>query len=92
MKMISVMVVYYNHNESQYGPVMHTAGYRTFFPDEAARYVRNHDSISRRAGAHSIVWDRDTGLALQVSGYSEERGMFCDVVPMEEMETYLKVI
>ena len=86
MNMVNVMVVYYSKGD--YGPMMHTAGYRHFFPDEVIRYVRNHESISKRAGAQHIIWDRDSRLALQVSGYSEERGMFCDVVPREEMNSH----
>jgi hypothetical protein len=84
---VSASVIYYT--EGRFGPIQHSAGTRYFNDAELRANVRNYDSVARRQGAGHIVFDRDAGLAVQVSGYSYNRGAYVDVLPLEELKPYL---
>ena len=77
---ISVTVIRYSGN------VQHTCG-RRYWNDAALRQnVRNYAAIAKRSGVEHIVFDADAGLAVQVSGYTYNRGMYCDVLAIEELK------
>lgn len=85
---ITATVIYYT--PGRFGPVQHTRGRETFFTVAAVRAAcRNADSVLSRSGADHIVLDADAGLAVQVSGYNFNRGMYCDVLPLEELRPFL---
>ena len=89
--MITATVVYYT--QGNYGPLQHTAGRQVFFTaDELRSAVRNADSVLRRSGSGHIVLDRDSGLAVQVSGYSWSRGAYVDALPLDELAPYIQEV
>ena len=87
MKSITATVIYYE--PGPYGSVQHTAGRKTFYTmEDVSSAVRNARSVFTRSGASHIVLDRDAGLAVQVSGYNNHRGAYCDVLPLEELRRF----
>ena len=90
MKPITATVIYYV--PGPFGPLQRQHDVRQVFHTETdlRSAVRNADSVLSRGGAGHIVLDQDRCLAVQVSGYSWNRGAFVDVVPRSELEPYLK--
>ena len=90
MKRIDITASLITYTPGPFGPVQHSAGRKTFSDVDSFRAAcRNADFVLARRGAHHITLDIDVGLAVQVGGYSAARGMFCDVVPLEELQPYL---
>ena len=88
MNSITATIIYYT--PGPYGPVQHTAGWKTFLSrEDLSSAVRNARSVFTRSGAHHIVLDSDAGLAVQVSGYDARRGAYCDVLPLDELRPFL---
>ena len=91
MFIISATVVYYS--DGPYGPVQHTAGRKYFHSkEELASSCRNARSVFTRSGVNHVVLDSDSGLAVQVIGYDTRRGAYCDVLPLEELRTFLPCV
>ena len=69
-----------------YGFIQHQAGYVTYWTrSDLFRAIRNAADLPK--GTSHIVVDADTRLAYQASGYSPSRGMFCDLLTHEQLET-----
>ena len=87
--MITATIVCYS--DSNYGAAQHYNGRQVYFTEKELREnVRNAESVLARKGARHIAMERDTKIAFQVSGYSWNRGSYCDVLPLEEMMPYMK--
>lgn len=86
-KTITASLVFYAQGKR--GPVQHSGGCCFYNVNSIANNVKNVSSIFSRPGANHIVLDIDRHVAVQVSGYNDARGMFCDVVSLEELRPFL---
>lgn len=86
-KTITASLVFYT--QGKHGPIQHSGGCCFYNVNSIASDVKNVSSIFSRPGANHIVLDIDRHVAVQVSGYNDNRGMFCDVVPLEELRPFL---
>ena len=90
MKRIDITADLITYVPGPFGPAQYSAGRKTFSDIDSFRAAcRNANDVLARSGAYHITLDIDVGLAVLVSGYNDDRGMYCDVVPLEELQPYL---
>ena len=68
--------------------MQHTYSRTHISPDVIRGIARNFDAFDLN-GVNHLVLDADMDLIVQISGYTETRGSFCDVIPFTELKPFL---
>lgn len=87
--MKTYMVHSVRYTPGPYGEVARTTSRRSVSADELKHIARNFSAVTSRPGASAVCFDMNRNLIFQVSGYNNNRGMFADVVPLEELAPFL---
>jgi hypothetical protein len=75
MRFITVRTIYHDSNGAQHTEHPH----RTMDICDIVAWATNWDDIRDEKSVTSVVYDLDAKRIIQASGYSDERGMFCDL-------------
>ena len=84
--MFSVTIIYYT--PAPYGPAQNIYARVHLNADTVKKIARNFESVDIWGVTHLVI-DTDLDLIVQVSGYSEVKGLFCDVIPLSQLEPFL---
>lgn len=72
-----------------FGPVQHNAGSFCYWTKaDARKAIRNWDLIDFKSCSHVAI-DAETRIAYQASGYSYNRGSYCDVFTADALRPYV---
>lgn len=78
MKSNTIRVTIYYSERGNYGPIQHVEAARTYTIDGIRQLAQNADAIDW-TGVSGAAYDTDFKVIFQVSGYTYNRGMFCDL-------------